>query len=372
MPDRDAGSNAVLSHVRSLQRLGLQVEFVAARELDASQPMIEHLAALDVTVHTTPFCASVEEVLRRRPGQYDLVYLHRVQNAAKYGALVRDSQPRARMIYGVADLHHLRVQRQSDAEKRPELEPLARRLRLAELTAVATSDVVITHSTVEAELLRRSVPTASVETVLWNVPLRPSPVPFEQRRGIAFVGGFAHDPNRDAAKWILSEIMPAVRSIAPIDCLLVGSDLPEDVVRLCGNGVTPIGHVQDLGTIFAQVRLTVAPLGYGAGIKGKVLESLAAGIPCVCTPIAAEGLNLPSPLNSYVTSDVDRFSQMIVELHEDAEANAAAGRAAQDYVASTCSERRVDDAMWRVLGRELRARCTASLPTFDPDAGCWA
>jgi O-antigen biosynthesis protein len=362
-PDRDAGSNAILSHVQSLQRLGFDVEFVAARELTAPASALEALTALGLDVHAAPYCASVEEVLRRRSGQYDLVYLHRVHNAARYGALARDNQGRARILYSVADLHHLRVGRQSDVERRPELALLARRLRLAEMTATATSDAVITHSLVEAEILRKAVSHAFVETVPWSVPLRPPPRAFEERKGVAFIGGFGHDPNRDAARWLVSEIMPRVRRIAPVECLLVGSELPDDIRRLCGEGVTPVGHVPDLDDIFARVRLTVAPLAYGAGVKGKVLDSLAAGIPCVCTPIAAEGLALPALLAGYVTDDADRIAQLIVTLHEDAALNVALSEAGRDFIAACCSESSVDTAMRRVVGQQLAARLVPEPPT---------
>jgi O-antigen biosynthesis protein len=76
--------------------------------------------------------------------------------------------------------------------------------------------------------------------------------------------------------------MPLVRKRdSQIECLLVGSEMPESLSRLCVDGVVAIGHVERLSEIFDRVRLTVAPLSYGAGVKGKVIESLAAGIPCI-------------------------------------------------------------------------------------------
>lgn len=358
--DRDAGSNAILGHMCSLQRIGFDVEFVAARQLRVLPDALEALNASEIHVHVVPYCGSVEEILLRQSGSYDLIYLHRVQNAAKYGALARDLQRRARIVYSVADLHHIRVARQAKVEERPELAQVARRLRLAELSAAATSDVVITHSSVEADLLRRSVPHAQVEIVPWNVALRPSPAPFAQRNGIAFIGGFGHDPNRDAARWLISEIMPELRKRAPIECLLVGSDLPDDLRRLCGEGVVPVGHVPDLGTIFDRVRVTVAPLAYGAGVKGKVLDSLAAGVPCVCTPVAAEGLPLPVPPANWVAADGAGIAELLLRLHRDAEENAALSATGRDFVSTFCSEQAVDVAMHRVIGPALLARSDAA------------
>src|SRR5207248_6443440 len=98
----------------------------------------------------------------------------------------------------------------------------------------------------------------------------------------------------DAAKWAAREIMPVLREqVSDIELLLVGSDMPDEVAALAAPDVVPVGHVPSLDEIFARVRLTIAPLRYGAGLQGKVIDSMAAGIPCVMTSVAAEGLDLP-------------------------------------------------------------------------------
>ena len=98
--------------------------------------------------------------------------------------------------------------------------------------------------------------------------------------------------------------MPLIWQTDPtIRCTLVGSQMPEAVKHLAQPGVEIVGHVAHSTEVFDRVRLTVAPLRYGAGLKGRVLASLAAGIPCVMTPIAAEGLALPPVLQDYVGLD---------------------------------------------------------------------
>jgi glycosyltransferase involved in cell wall biosynthesis len=358
--DRDAGSLAILSHMQSLQRFGYDIVFAPATEFAATEEDCTALSALGMTCARAPYYGSIEEVLRRQAGEFDVVYLHRVANAAKYGELARTHNPKARRIYSVADLHHLRFERQASAEDRPELLARSRWLRFVEYVAAASADAVITHSPQEADALAKQVPGGKIHVVRWSVPVRPPSRPFAERSGLAFIGGYSHEPNLDAARWLIDEIMPLVRKRKPdIECFLVGSGLPEQIRRLCGDGVTAVGYVKDLTEIFDRVRLTVAPLNFGAGIKGKVIESLAAGIPCVCTPLAAEGLDFPNELEACVADSAKGLAALICDLHEKQTANEACGRAGLDYVAEIFSDERLDAGMRRVLGPAAPVQSTS-------------
>ena len=280
---RDAGSQAILSHMAALQRLGYAVSFVAADELTPPDTTARALADRAISVCGGPFYASVEDVLRRQARCFDLVYLHRAAIAARYLALARNFQPQARIVYSVADLHHARMERQAAVEQRPDLQAEIGRMRVAEYSAAWSADAVITHSPVEMAMLRAAVPHGAIHHVPWDVPARATTVPFTARSGVAFIGHYGHPPNADAACWLVESVMPLVWAVNPaITCSLVGSVMPPSVQALARRGVAVLGHVADLGAdVFDRVRLTVAPLRYGAGVKGKVLESFAAGVPCV-------------------------------------------------------------------------------------------
>jgi O-antigen biosynthesis protein len=351
--DRDAGSNAILSHVRSLQRLGFQVTIAPAVERNPAAADLTALQAIGVACCCSPYYGSVEEALQRQAGEFDIIYLHRVSNASKYGELAHHYYPKARRIFSVADLHHIRLLRQAEIEDRPELVGLAKRTRLAELVAAAFSNAVITHSKEESDLLKSQVPGAVVVTVPWSVTPKATEVPFSKRRGIAFIGGYGHEPNLDAARWLIKDIMPLVRMHdQSIQCILVGSDMPDEIRQMADDGIVPIGQVENLADVFDTVRLTVAPLAYGAGIKGKVIESLSAGIPCVCTPIAAEGLNLPAPLRAHVADRAEAIAASIVRLHGDEVENERCRRAGLEFVAAEFSEERLDLLMQQVAGMD--------------------
>ncbi len=345
---RDAGSEALLSHMQALQALGYTVSVTAADDLAGSDAA---LAGMGISCLGLPAYASVEDVLRRNAGCFDLVYLHRAPVASHYLQLARRHQPRARVVYSVADLHHVRMARQAAVEDRPELLAASRTMRVMECAAAWSADAVITHSAEEAALLRDAVPGASVHVVPWAVPVTPAGSGkrrprFADRAGVAFIGHGAHAPNADAASWLVEEVMPLVWQADPaIGCVLAGSALPERVRSLAGPGVTVLGHVPDLRTVFDRVRLTVAPLRFGAGVKGKVLTSLAARTPCIMTPVAAEGLGLPPVLRDLVAQDAAGLASLIIRLHGDEARVRAAARAGAEFMRRTCSEDAVTAAM---------------------------
>ena len=349
MPDRDGGSNAALGHLGALVRLGWRVRFAPSRDMARVSPYAEALEALGVECCLAPFYGSVEEVLRRHGERTGLVYLHRLPNATRYAAMAREYCRGARILYSVADLNHLRLARQAAAENRRELLAEARAVRARELMACASVDGVITHSGHEAELLRQAVPGIDVHVIPWPAQPAPRATPFAERAGLAFIGGFEHAPNRDAAHFLIEEIMPRVRARQPgIECLLVGSAMPE-ALTAPREGIVPLGFVPDLATVLDRMRLTAAPLRFGAGLKQKVVESLAAGLPCVCTSIAAEGMGFPPLLARYVADDPDALADMIVALHESEAANAEYAAAALVHVRRQFSEERVDELMRRAI-----------------------
>ena len=346
---RDAGSHAMLSHMESLQRLGFEVTFVPA-DMNGGTAA-DGLAERGIATACAPWTASVEEVLRRQSGAWDLVYLHRVEVAGPYAPLVRRYAPKARVIYSVADLHSLRVFRQAAAENRPELVPYGNHLRRRELAAAAESNVVVTHSPAEAALLRQWLPQVECRVVPWVFPVRPTPAGFDARSGAVFVGSFGPPPNLAAAIWLIDEIMPLVwRQDPAIECLVVGSAMPGGVFEGRDSRVRVLGQVEDLQALLNGVRMTVAPLAYGAGLKGKVGDSLAAGVPCVCTPVAAEGYALPQLLGSLVGADSAALADSIVRLHGDLGLFGACRDAGLAYVAEAFCEEAVDAAMRGAAG----------------------
>ena len=349
-PDKDAGSNAVLQHMLSLQRLGYRVSFVPADNMARIDPYTADLERRGIECRHRPHDASVDDVLANT-APFDLVYLHRHSNAFKHGAAVRAHSPAARLIYCVADLHFLRLQRQAEVEGGQALRDAAGEMRSAELAAMGLADRIIVHSPAEAELLKQLSADIAVQVVPWTIEPREIAGASATEPALAFIGGYRHHPNVDAARWAAHGVMPLLRTELPgIKLLLVGSHMPAEVAALAAPDVLPLGHVAALDDVFARVRLTIAPLRFGAGLKGKVLDSLAAGIPCVMTSVAAEGLNLPPELQSLVADEPAEIARRIAALWRDGRAYRRTARAARAYIAANYSAARIDALMREACG----------------------
>jgi GT2 family glycosyltransferase/glycosyltransferase involved in cell wall biosynthesis len=342
-PDKDAGSNAVFQHILALQRLGYKVTFIPGDNMARIDPYTAELQRRGVECLYHPYYFSVEDVFRKRPQPFDLVYLHRYSNASKYGGMIRQHFPKARILYSVADLHFLRFERQAEVEKDPVLRQKAEQMRRLELGAMFFVDCVIVHSAAEAELLAKVAPGVNVQVIPWTVEPRDVMPIEEERPAIAFIGGYRHEPNIDAAKWAVESLMPKLRKEVPgIQLLLVGSHMPAEVSALAERDVVPLGYVPSLDTVFERVRLTIAPLRYGAGLKGKVLESFAAGIPCVMTTIAAEGLDLPKAMQSLVVDEPEEIAARVAKLCRDKTEYRRVVEACKAYMSANYSAQRID------------------------------
>jgi len=347
---RDAGSVAILSHMRAVAALGYEVSFVAARGMEDAGKLAALAEGEGISCFGAPFYYSVEDVLKRQAATFDVVYLHRIINARAYLALVQLYHPKARIIYSVADLHHLRLARQGEIQQRPELVAHSRAVAFAEFAAAAQAHAVVTHSPFEAKLLGERVPANKVHVVPWTVPVRPCAVPFAERAGLAVISQFGHPPNPDSVYWLTRHVMPLVWAEDPLfRCLIAGYGWAADSLPNRDERVEIVGPVDDLMQVFSRVRLTAAPLRFGAGIKGKVLESFAAGIPCVMSAVAAEGIPLPPVLQALVAGNAEDMARIILTLNRDEAANEAAAKAGLAMIAAETSEQRVLEAMAAIL-----------------------
>jgi glycosyltransferase involved in cell wall biosynthesis len=287
LPDasRSGGGRAALSEIRLYQALGFAVDFVSLSG-DDPEERVQELAALGVTVHRDG-----HEALVRLGQKFDCVFATRFNVAEAVLEHIRNYAPQAKVILNVADLHFLRERRRAELEGNALRVAEAEAIRDSELSVMRRVDLVLTYSDVEKRLIESELGSGvRVELCPWVENIRTRSAPFQERDGIAFLGGFAHAPNVDAVMWFVTNVMPLLRAELPgVRFYVYGADVPPAIAALESEEVSVIGYVEDVAQVYDGCRIFVAPMRYGAGLKGKVAGALARGVPSVLSPIAAEG-----------------------------------------------------------------------------------
>jgi glycosyltransferase involved in cell wall biosynthesis len=223
-------------------------------------------------------------------------------------------------VFDTVDLHYLREQRGAELTRDTVLLRTSAATRALELGVIARSDVTLVVSEVGRALLAKDAPLAKVE-VLSNLHYVAGPgQAFEHRRDLVFVGGFRHQPNVDAVRWFVTDIFPAIRARLPdVRFHCIGSNTPQEIEALSSRpGVEVHGHVADIAPYMDGARIALAPLRFGAGVKGKVNLSMAHGQPVVATSCAVEGMHLRDGDDVLVADDADAFAEAVVRLYQDA------------------------------------------------------
>jgi GT2 family glycosyltransferase/glycosyltransferase involved in cell wall biosynthesis len=316
-PDRDSGSMRMFHMLVLLRELGCHVMFWAAgaasRDSDArslEQHGIEIIVAPSRTEALRWWYLNGEEL--------DLVLLSRLPVALGSIRWVRRYAARAKLVFDTVDLHFLRVARGAALRGNLEEAHWAEELRQSELGLMKQAELTLVVSDYEKSLLHTLVPSVDVQ-VLSNVHrIHGRQAPFSTREGLLFLGNFEHEPNIDAARWLIDEIMPRLRGLLPSACLHIVGYRADEVLADCACvNVKVHGFVADLEPMLSDVKLALAPLRFGAGVKGKINMAMSYGVPVVTTQIGAEGMELVHRQDVLIANDADGFARAIAELYVD-------------------------------------------------------
>jgi len=349
-PDHDSGSLRLVNLMRLLREEGAHVVFLPANREHAGQ-YTEALQRAGVEAWHAPFAQRAPGWLREHGRRFHSVLACRHYVAREFIPLLRRHAPQARIVFDTIDLHYLRERRAAELAGDPARLRSATRTRALELDAIARADTTLVVSEAERELLSRDAPRANVE-VLTNLHEVAGPgLPYEARRDLVFVGGFRHPPNVDAVTWFVEEVFPRVRERLPtVRFHCIGSNVVAAVQALAAvPGVVVHGHVPDITPFMDGCRIALAPLRYGAGVKGKVNLSMAHGQPVVATNTAVEGMHLRDGEDVLVAADATAFADAVVRLYEDRELWRRLAQGGMDNVARHFSLDAARDTVRRVL-----------------------
>lgn len=317
-PDRDSGSLRLLNLMRLLREEGAHVVFVPAnRAHDGAYT--QALQSLGVEVWHAPFAKHPHAWLREHGPRFDTVVVCRHYVLREWLPLVRRFAPQAKLVFDTVDLHYLRERRGAELANDAALKRASERTKALELEMIARSDATLVVSDVERTLLAKDAPGAHVDIVSNLHHVHGRGLPFDERHDLVFVGGFRHPPNVDAVQWFVGEVFPLIRARLPnvlFHC--IGSDTPPEIAALAAQpGVIVHGHVPDIDPYMDGARIAIAPLRYGAGVKGKVNLSMAHGQPVVATATAVEGMHLRDGEDVLVGGTPQSLADAVVRLYTD-------------------------------------------------------
>jgi O-antigen biosynthesis protein len=238
---------------------------------------------------------------------------------------IRSSQPQAFRVYDAEALVYRRLERMLplvDAAKREELTEQIRDSRAREIGYLAAADEIFCVSREEQRVARAVAAQGTPVFVLpFCVDTAESPPGFAERRDLVYFGGFmagAGSPNEDAVLHLASDVLPLIRQRVPEVVLhVVGADPTPAVRALESEHVHVVGYVEDPRTWLDRVRLHLVPMRFGAGLKQKLVDTIAAGLPFVTTPVGAEGLRLGRLAPLLVADTPHELAELTLSLYLD-------------------------------------------------------
>jgi glycosyltransferase involved in cell wall biosynthesis len=333
--DRNAGD---LRMYRFLEILSANHEIVFLAQGETGEGQKEEarylaaLANLNIAVHVKDY--SLVKVLLAHTFKAAIIEFYYI--ADHYIPRIKFLQPKCHVVVDTVDIHYRRAYSKYLVTKNPGDFSAAEKTKRNELLTYKKADVVVTASDEDGEVLRSDCPGLNIKTI----PIIHDPVisPLEiDDRNLLFVGGFSHDPNVDAMLYFCEQIFPSIRMAIP-DCKLtiVGSKPPEAIRRLQSDFIQVIGFAPSLDPFFRSSYVSVAPLRYGAGMKGKVVEAMSQGLPVVTTSVGAQGMGLVHRHNAMICDSPLEYAASVVELFRSRELYEGIRRNAFDHIKRIC------------------------------------
>ncbi len=321
LPDkqRDAASYAAFQEMRLLKSLGYHICFVS-QDLAYDSRLVKVLKKSGIEVCHQPYYKSLGDLISTKKECLAALYITRFYVAEVVYKVLDKLQFVLPVLFNNADLHFLREMRLAlnagdQAALQESYEIRQRELRICQL-----ADAVLCYNRIEhAVICSHIAQQDKLHLTPWVLDAKNQGLDFSKRQGLAFLGGFNHQPNIEALEFLISEVMPLLKQQRPdISLHVYGSQMPDEYKQRQTDNIFMHGFVDNLDDVFHQHRVFVVPLMSGAGIKGKLLESMAYGLPAVVTSIAAEGTGLSDGISALFADTPAAWCDRITRLYDDA------------------------------------------------------
>ena len=363
--DRSSGGNRLFEFLLLLAR-HYHVVF-AYMGAYALQEYVKPLERYGITVFYPGYAKAVNNydldlgaVLKHN--DFKLIFFELFGMAEQYLGVVRQYSPGTPVIIDTFDVHFLRETREATTANEAGLLRKAQETKRRELAIYKQADLVLTVTADDKQALLQEDPQLNVSVVPNIHTFPPNIVPRNGRRDLLFVGGFSHTPNVDAILYFCQEIFPLVLQHLPQTRLwVVGNAPPPEIVALASENILVTGYALYLAPYLESALVSVAPLRFGAGMKGKIGEAMAWGIPVVTTTIGAEGMGLQDGVDALIADTSVGFARRIIQLHDNAELWDFVAQNARKRVEREWSPEAVDKSLTQILAG-IRADKFAAVP----------
>ncbi len=345
--DEDSGSLRLFTLLKIWRNLGYKLSFIADNR--DSNPKYRHaLEALGIEVFHGVY--NLQDAFAYR--QFDIAFICRVEVGQRYIPFVRLVSPQTQIFYDTVDIHYVREQRQAEIENNPALAKQAALTRRKELALCRAADVVLTVTDDDGQHLKQAVPFLDY-AVIPNVHQRePASTGFAEREGLVFIGNYNHPPNEDAMFAFIKDVLPLIQQKIPdIALYLIGSHMKPPMRALASETVHCVGWVDEVAPEFAKRRVFVSYLRYGAGMKGKIGQALALGLPVVSTSIGAEGMGLVDGETALISDDPQGFADAVCRLYQNEALWQKLSHRGRDYIEATYGETAMQQRLMALLKR---------------------
>lgn len=323
-PATTAAGSRMLQLLRFFLERGFQVTFASTAMESEYSFDLESLGVDKMPIYLNH--SSFDEFIERlNPA---IVLFDRFMTEEQFGWRVAAKIPDALRILDTEDLHSLRNVRQAAHKGNipfSEEDWLQHDTTKREIASMYRCDLSLIISLFEMELLKKVFPIGS--GLLLHLPMmfpsigeveREKWSGFDQKEDFICLGNGKHPPNVEAVHRLKKEIWPLIKEKLPQSKLRIyGAYMPENIKQMHAprEGFLIMGHARDSGEVMSKSRLNLAPLSFGAGIKGKLLEGMINGTPSITTPIGAEGISVDMPWNGIIVQNFREFAEAAVELY---------------------------------------------------------
>jgi GT2 family glycosyltransferase/glycosyltransferase involved in cell wall biosynthesis len=329
MFDRASGSLRLFSIISLLKQQGYHVTYIARDGRYQQERYSRILERMGVEVYATDPAGmremgcrvsgrpiDLKQLLTSRP--YSVACLSYYTIARQYLSSIRSLSPLTRIVIDTVDIHFLRKRREAELSRDPAAMERAESTKKAELAIYTQADALITVTEHDWRHIEAYLP-AKPHFVIPNIhSVADSKAYSPNRSGLLFIGGFKHSPNTDAVLYFIKEISPLLKKAVPdITLEVVGDNPPDSIRELRDKDVTVTGYVPSTEPYLQKARVSIAPLRYGAGMKGKIGEAMAHGVPVVTTSVGAEGIGLVHGETAFIADTPAEFAQHVVKLYSD-------------------------------------------------------